>query len=212
LKGPILSLGGQVQELPRRELDRLFPGIHHQGVVLELVAPYRAEAPSDFKEALRLGGPFLALDDISDPQNLGSMLRTAEFLGVKAVFTTSKSSPVTAAVHRASSGGSLHIPVYNVGNLAQFLDRAREGGIWIVGAVASDAEPTEAQTFLTSMDVTTLPESEKICLVIGSEGQGMKSILIEKSDFLITIPSHGKTGSLNAGVACGILLERIVNR
>ncbi len=212
LRSQVLALGASFQELPRRELDRMFPDIHHQGVVLELAGSYRAAAPDTAREALELGGPFLALDDVSDPQNLGSILRTAEALGVRAVFAGSKTSPVTPAVHRASSGASMHIPVYNVGNLAQFVERMRESGIWMVASVPDETAPTRAQTFLRTTDSDELPEADKLCLMIGSEGTGLKSILIDRADYLMTIPMHGKTASLNAGVACGIMLERMVNR
>lgn len=212
LRSQVMALGGAVQELPRREIDRMFPGIHHQGVVLELAGSYRAAAPATAKDALALGGPFLALDEVSDPQNLGSILRTAEALGVRAVFSGSKTSPVTPAVHRASSGASLHIPAYNVGNLPQFVERMKEAGIWIIASVPDETEPARGQTFLRTTDSDDLPEAEKLCLLVGSEGTGIKSILIERADYLMTIPMHGKTGSLNAGVACAIILERIVNR
>ncbi|MCE9597329.1 MAG: 23S rRNA (guanosine(2251)-2'-O)-methyltransferase RlmB [Spirochaetia bacterium] len=212
LKGSIVGLGGKVEEMPRRELDRMFPGINHQGVVLELSQAYKPEAPRDFKEALKLGGPFLALDEISDPQNLGSMIRTAESLGVRALFASSKCSPITPAVHRASSGASMHLPVYSVGNLPQFMDRAKEIGIWMVAAVADTIEPTAENSDLSSEESSTLTASESLFLMIGSEGEGLKSIVIEKSDYLITIPMRGRTASLNAGVACGILLDRLINR
>lgn len=212
LRRELPGLNAPVQEMPRRDLDRMFPDVNHQGIVLELAGAFQAAKSLSIAEAMELGGPFLMLDDISDPQNLGSILRTSEALGVRAVFASSKSAPVTPAVHRASSGASLHVPVYQAGNLASFAERLKAKNIWLAASVAEDYEPSSAQLFLSTTDLSRLPPAASVCLIIGSEGEGVKSILLSRADFLIHIPMHGQTASLNASVACGILLERIVNR
>lgn len=212
LRREVTGLAAAVTEMSRREMDRLFPGVNHQGIVLELSGAFKQPKARTALEAADEGGPFLILDDISDPQNLGSILRTAEALGVRAVFASSKTSPVTPAVHRASSGASLHVPVYQAGNLSAFVKSLKEKGLWIVASVALDTEPAKEQVFLETNETASLPETEKLCIIIGSEGEGAKKILIERADYLIHIPMHGQTASLNASVACGILLERIINR
>lgn len=212
LRRELPALGAPVQEMPRRDLDKMFPDVNHQGIVLELAGAFQAARSKTAAEAIEQGGPFLMLDDISDPQNLGSILRTAEALGVRAVFASSKTAPVTPAVHRASSGASLHVPVYQAGNLASFAERLKTKNIWLAASVAEDYEPSAAQAFFSSTDLSGLPAAESVCLIIGSEGEGVKNILLARADYLIHIPMHGQVASLNASVACGILLERIINR
>lgn len=206
------ALEAPVQEVPRRDLDRMFPGVNHQGIVLELAGAFKAARSQNAAEAIEQGGPFLMLDDISDPQNLGSILRTAEALGVRAVFASSKTAPVTPAVHRASSGGSLHVPVYQAGNLASFAEKLKAKNIWLAASVPENYEITSSQAYFATPDLSDLPPADTICLIIGSEGEGIKNILLQRADYLIHIPMHGQVSSLNASVACGILLERIINR
>lgn len=212
LRRELPALGAPVQEMPRREMDRMFPDVNHQGIVLELAGAFKAAKSQNPQEAVLQGGPFLMLDDITDPQNLGSILRTAEALGVRAVFTSARTAPVTPAVHRASSGGSLHVPVYQVGNLASFSEKLKAANIWLAASVPEDYEPSSAQAYFATPDLEELPAAETICLIIGSEGEGIKNILLQRADYLIHIPMHGQVSSLNASVACGILLERIINR
>jgi len=204
----------KIKVIPRKEIDRFLPEANHQGVVIRLIPGFsaRSKREANWKDFLKNhSGPMVALDRIQDPQNLGSIIRSAEALGATGVFITGKGSPLTAAAQRTSAGAFLHIAAYQIPNINQLIDEAKKEGFWIVSSIAEEI-PEKNQTALSTDDLSSLPEAEKILLIIGSEGEGIKASSVEKSDYLLTIPLRGKISSLNAGVAAGILLDRIINR
>lgn len=211
---------GLIQTRPRRELDRLFPDANHQGIVLELSArPAPALAWKDvFRPPAPGDGPIVVLDRIQDPHNLGSIVRSAEALGAKALFATGKGASVTSpVVDRVAAGAGMHLPVFELGGLQGLLKFARENHFWIVAAAGLDGESPEVAQAAgpRTIDFETLadlPPAGELVLLIGNEGEGLRKNLRESADYLFGIPLRGRTASLNAGVAAAILIERLIHR
>ncbi len=190
--------GVPVQTAPRRRLDALVGHGHHQGVALE-AGPYPY---ADLDDMLALAGqrgelPFLLLlDSLQDPQNLATLLRTAEVVGVHGVVVPRRhTATVTPAVVNASSGASEHLLVAQH-NLAQAIDRLQARNVWVVGLEGSaEAQPPEAVSLKGAL-----------ALVVGSEGSGLRRLVRQKSDALLRLPMRGKIDSLNAAVAGSVAL------
>ncbi|HEY2388337.1 MAG TPA: 23S rRNA (guanosine(2251)-2'-O)-methyltransferase RlmB [Candidatus Binatia bacterium] len=191
--------GIAVERADRATLDRLSGGGHHQGVA----AQTRPFAYADFEDILDAGASLLvALDGLTDPQNLGAIVRSAEVLGAGGlVLPRDRSVGVTAAVVRASAGATVHLPIAQVVNLVRALESAKAHGYWTV-ALALDGSSTFQQ----------LPELERALLVIGSEGKGARPLVLEACDFRVRIPQAGRVGSLNASVAAAIGLYALGER
>lgn len=196
--------GVEVEYVSRTELERRAPGVNHQGAILE-VGPYPYADYDDLLTAMRENphALLLILDSVQDPQNLGTLLRTAEAAGVTGVVIPEhRAVQVTPAVVNASAGAVEHLPVAVVTNLVRAVKQAKEAGAWIVAAEAApDAVPP------ASADLTG-----PLVLVIGSEGQGVGRLLRETCDLTVRIPLVGKVGSLNAATAGSILLYEVVRQ
>jgi 23S rRNA (guanosine2251-2'-O)-methyltransferase len=135
------------------------------------------------------------LDEISDPHNLGSIIRVAECGGVDGIIIPERrSAQVNDTVMRISEGGANHVKIARVVNLNTALDKLKDNGFWVTGAELGGED-------LYKADLTG-----KLCLVIGSEGFGIRKLVKENCDRIVTIPLYGKVNSLNASVACGIVL------
>jgi 23S rRNA (guanosine2251-2'-O)-methyltransferase len=185
-----------VERVPRATLDALVPG--HQGVALEVSGyPYSDLAEVLAHAARRDEPPFiLILDTLQDPQNLGTLLRTAEITGVHGVVLPLRhTATITPAVVHASSGASEHLLVAQ-SNLAQAIASLKEAGVWVVG--------------LENGSQTLPPEQVDLggalALVVGSEGEGMRSLVRDSCDLLLRLPMRGRIDSLNAAVAGSIAL------
>jgi 23S rRNA (guanosine2251-2'-O)-methyltransferase len=140
----------------------------------------------------------MVLDGITDPQNLGAILRSADqFAAELVVIPSRRSARETETVSRVSSGASVYVPLAIVPNIATALERLKESGFWIYGADIA-GEPLDRVSF-----------SEKACLVMGSEGFGMRRLVREKCDHLIRIPASGHVDSFNVSVAAGILMFEV---
>lgn len=196
------AAGVRVERVPRPVLDRAAAGRVHQGVVAE-AEPYRyrswEEAASAAKER---GDPplLLALDGITDPGNLGSLMRSAEGAGAHAVLIPRRrASPVTPVVEKASAGALEHLPIDRVPNLERALERCRNVGIWVVGL------DDEAGTEIWDCELLTEP----LVLVVGAEGKGLSRLVLERSDARVRIPMAGRVGSLNAAVAGAVALFEV---
>ena len=204
--GEILSLaraaGVPVQAVDRQALDKLGDEANHQGLAAE-VSAYPYIDLVDLLQAAKEAGevPFLLLlDHIQDPQNLGSLLRSAEAAGVHgAILPERRATGVTPAAVRASAGAAEHLAVAMVTNLVRTMESLKEQGIWLVGL---EALP-EAQLY-TQADLTG-----PLGVVVGSEGQGLARLVRERCDFLIRLPMYGRVESLNAGVAGAIALYEV---
>jgi 23S rRNA (guanosine2251-2'-O)-methyltransferase len=183
------------QVVAREQLDALVTS-HHQGIVLEASAYTYVDLP-DLTWLASQRAVLLALDELEDPQNLGTLLRTAEATGVAAVvIPTDRAAGVTPAVVNASSGAVEHLRVAREVNLARWLARAKAAGFWCVGL---SGEPDRQALFDTSL-------AGPVVVVVGSEGSGLRRLVAEACDILASIPMVGEVESLNAAVAGSIAL------
>lgn len=210
LTQPIISeaknRGIIVQFVDKRKLDQMAPGIQHQGVVAQ-AAPYAyAEVEDLLARASERGeAPFLLiLDEIEDPHNLGSILRTAECTGVHGVIIPKRRSvAVTATVSKTSAGAVEYVPVARVTNLVQTMEQLKEAGVWIVGTdVAAKEEIYGGGKIFTG----------PAAIVIGNENKGMGRLVRETCDVLLKLPMSGQLNSLNASVAAGVVMYEVLRR
>ncbi|MDD4796835.1 MAG: 23S rRNA (guanosine(2251)-2'-O)-methyltransferase RlmB [Eubacteriales bacterium] len=188
---------------PREKLDQLSMTGRHQGVIAVAAARAYADFDTELARVLQSGDtPFLLLlDEISDPHNLGAIIRTAECVGAQfVVIPEHRSAGLTGAVERASAGAVEHLPVCRVTNLVRAIDTLKQSGIWVVGADMDGSLAYEADL------------KRPLALVIGSEGQGIRRLVKEACDFIVRLPMQGKIGSLNASVAAGALLYEAVRQ
>lgn len=198
------SRGINFKVATRDELDELAQGGNHQGVALRVGGyPYIGfdQVLHDVRE--NPNAIILALDHISDPQNVGSLLRSADAAGVTAVIIPEdRAAGVTPAATRASAGASEHMRVAKVVNLARALRELKEEGAWVNGL---DMGP-DAVTY-TSADL-----KGRCVLVVGSEGDGIGRLVRETCDRIVTIPMVGKVASLNAAVAGALVMYECVRQ
>ncbi len=192
-----------IQFVDRRNLDKLCEGENHQGVVA-YVAPYKYFEVDEILEIARGRNetPLLIIcDEITDPHNLGSIIRTANAVGAHGVIIPKRrSATVNQTVVKTSSGAAEYVPVAKVTNIAQTIDRLKEAGIWIVG---------------TDMGEQTYYDADlkgPLAVVVGNEGKGISRLVKEKCDFLVSLPMMGKVDSLNASVACSIVLYEVIRQ
>jgi len=196
--------GVEIEYVSRTELERRAPGVNHQGAVLE-IGPYPYADYDDLLAATRENpnALLLVLDSVQDPQNLGTLLRTAEAAGVTGVVLPEhRAVQVTPAVVNASAGAVEHLPVAVVTNLVRAVEQAKEAGAWVIAAEAVDDAVLPSSADLTG----------PLVLVVGSEGQGVSRLLRETCDLTVRIPLVGKVGSLNAATAGSILLYEVVRQ
>ncbi|KKK37031.1 hypothetical protein WQ57_15825 [Mesobacillus campisalis] len=192
-----------VQFVPKKKLDQLYEG-NHQGVVAQVAAYEYAELDDLFAAAeKRNEAPFfLLLDEIEDPHNLGSIMRTADATGAHGIIIPKRRAVgLTATVAKASTGAIEHIPVVRVTNMSRTIEELKERGVWIAGTDASAKE-----------DYRQFDGSIPLGLVIGSEGKGMGRIIREKCDFLLSLPMAGHVTSLNASVAAALLMYEVYRK
>ncbi len=192
------------QFVDKHKLDKMTDGENHQGVV----ALAAAHAYTDLRVILDAAKasdrpPFLVIaDGITDPHNLGSIIRTANAAGAHGVIIPkNRSVSLSSVVAKVSAGAIEHMPVARVTNIAQTIELLKKEGLWIVGTAL------EGTQLCYECDMTGA-----IGIVIGSEGEGMSRIVREHCDFLVKIPMLGQTESLNASVAAGVLLYEAVRQ
>ncbi len=198
------AAGIAVTECDRRRLDAMSVTGAHQGVIAVAAAREYCEL-SDILAAAREKGedPFVVVcDGLEDPRNLGAVIRCAECAGAHGVvIPRHHSAGVTAAADKASAGAAEHMPVARVANLTAALQALKKEGLWVYGAEAGG----QSQLWKTDM-------KGPVCLVIGSEGQGISRLVKENCDFIINIPMAGRVNSLNASAAAAILLYEVVRQ
>ena len=195
--------GVRVEDVPHGDLAHRSRSGVHQGVGAELTQ-FRYAELEDVLSAIEGPAFLLVLDGVTDPQNLGAIVRSAEVLGAGAlVLPRDRSAPVTPAVIRASAGATAHLPIVQVVNLTRALGEMKQRGYWIVGLAPAG-----------SSEFQELPALERAVLVVGSEDKGARPLVRETCDFLVRIPQRGRVESLNASVAAAIgiygLRERLV--
>lgn len=204
LRGLLLGQGVPFRTMDREAMDALCEGGNHQGVAVRTGGyPYISleQVIHDVKEDAN--ALVLILDHIEDPQNVGSLLRTADAAGVTAVLLPEdRASGVTPGVVRASAGAAEHMRVAKVVNLVRAMKALQECGAWITGLdFGADAKTYTAVDF-----------KGRVGLVVGSEGNGISRLVRESCDFIACLPMKGRVESLNAGVAGAIALYEIVRQ
>jgi 23S rRNA (guanosine2251-2'-O)-methyltransferase len=192
--------GIAVLEAGLPELDRLTGGAIHQGVALR-VRPYEYAHPEDFVHDDGSTTPLIiALDGVTDPRNLGAIVRSAAAFGATGVLVpTRRSAGVTAGAWKASAGALVRLPVAQAVNLTRALEGYKKAGFFVAGL---DAEGT---TDLREMSIADGP----MVLVVGSEGRGLSRIVANACDMLVSIPMARGNESLNAGIAASVALYEI---
>ena len=174
---------------------------HPQGVIAR-VEGWRYASVSELLERAGQQPPFIILlDGIEDPQNLGSIMRTAEVAGVHGIIIPEhRAAQITPAVARASAGATEYMPVSRVTNLVRTMEELKKQGVWFIGAETD------------GIDYWNSPVDWRgpLGLVIGGEGKGLGRLVKEHCDALISLPMLGRIGSLNASVAAGILIYEVV--
>ncbi|WP_088106030.1 23S rRNA (guanosine(2251)-2'-O)-methyltransferase RlmB [Halalkalibacter urbisdiaboli] len=196
--------GVLIQHAPKKKLEQLVDTTNHQGVVASIAAYEYAEIDDLFTSAAQRGEEpfFLVLDEVEDPHNLGSILRTADAVGAHGVIIPKRRAVgLTQTVAKASTGAIEYIPVVRVTNIARTMDDLKKRGIWFAGTDAKGSDDYRRAAF-------DMP----LGLVIGSEGKGISRLVKEKCDFLIQIPMVGKVTSLNASVAASLLMYEVYRR
>ena len=210
LRKKILELcdqaGVPVMLKERKQIDRLLPVPAHQAVIAQL----KGDSPFISLEALisqvgldqTLAPVLLAVDHINDPQNLGAMIRTAHCAGVQGVILPKdRSCPISGTVRKAAAGALEHMPLVQVTNLARSLELLKERGFWILGLEA------DAPASIYGLDLR-MP----LVVVVGGESKGVSPLIKKRSDWLASIPMKGAVSSLNASVACAVVLYEILRQ
>ena len=190
--------GAVVVECDRRKLDAMSETHSHQGVIAVAAAQAYAAVEDILQRAADRGEPPLVVvcDEISDPHNLGAIIRTAECAGAHGVIIPKRrSAGLTAVVAKTSAGAVSYLPVARVPNIPSLLKDLQKRGLWIFGTAAGGT------TALYDADLRS-----PAAIVIGSEGDGMGRLVGECCDFLVSIPMKGRINSLNASAAAAVLL------
>ena len=190
-------------ETPRGELDRLTDGAVHQGLALQ-VPPYEYAHPSDLIDPELPGIPLVvALDGITDPRNLGAIVRSvAAFGGHGVVVPSRRSAGMTASAWKTSAGAAARIPVAQATNLTRALEEYRKAGFFVIGLdMDGDVE-------LPDLELA----SEPLVVVVGSEGKGLSRLVRETCDQIVSVPMRSAVESLNAGIATGVTLYEVARR
>lgn len=204
----ILSLasiqGTNIQFISKQELDHLAVSNNHQGVIA-LAEDYKYAEIDDifqYAESKKEAPLVVLLDEIQDPHNLGSIIRTANATGVHGVIIPKhRAVEVTSVVSKTSAGAVELIKIVQVTNIARTIENLQQKGLWFVGA------ELESQQVIYQTDL-----KGPLGIVIGSEGSGLRRLVKEKCDFLVQIPMYGQINSLNASVATGVLLYEVVRQ
>ncbi len=193
-----------VVDADRRKLDNMSRTHSHQGVIAQAAVRAYATVDDMLNAAREKGEPPLIVvcDEISDPHNLGAVIRTADAAGAHGVIIPKRrSAGLTAIVGKTSAGAVAHVPVARVPNLTALLKELKEEGVWVFGTAAG------GNTALYQADL-----KGPAAIVIGSEGEGMSRLVAETCDFTVSIPMFGKINSLNASAAAAVLLYEAVRQ
>ena len=204
IAGKARERGIPVVDCDRKKLDFMSVTRAHQGVIAVCAVREYSSIDDILAVAEERGQePFVVVcDEISDPHNLGAIIRSAECAGAHGVIIPKRrSAGLTAIVGKTSAGAAEHMAVAKVSNLPSALEELKAKGLWVYGAAAEGASPMWETDF-----------SGAVCLVIGSEGEGMSRLVREKCDFLVSIPMLGQVSSLNASTAAAVLLYEVLRQ
>lgn len=205
--GDILDLAKSnktvIEFVPKQRLDNMANSHSHQGLIAVLPEVEYTEFEGMVDEALENNSSplFVILDEIQDPHNLGAIIRSSECAGVAGVIVPMRrSAPLSSVAYKASAGALAHMPIARVTNLVDAMKYLQSKNIWVIG---TDAEGE----LCYNADLTGA-----LALVIGSEGKGMRRLVNENCDNVVSIPMEGKINSLNASVAAGVLIFESVRQ
>lgn len=177
-----------------------FEKYNHQGILLD-IEEFSYESIDEFLLREKENKKVLILDHLEDSYNIGAIIRSAEAGGMDGVIIPKdRSSLVNSIVIKTSAGSIFDIPIILVTNINQTIKKLKENNYWIIA------------TDLKGTDYRTLDYKGNIALIIGNESRGVSNLTLRNSDYIITIPMYGKTNSLNASVAAGILIYEVVNK
>lgn len=181
----------------KREMDDLAGGVH-QGIMIAIPDYQYYDLNSVLQS--NTDDVIVILDHIEDPHNFGAIIRTCEAAGIHSIIIAKdRQVPVNATVMKTSVGTLEDVHIVSVANIANSIERLKEAGYWIVGTSLEN-----------SVDYREVDYSGKIAIVIGNEGDGISDLVSRKCDFLVKIPMYGKTNSLNASVATGIMIYEVI--
>lgn len=202
LVGRLEAAGVPIEEVPRERLEALSSHGAHQGIALE-VRPFEYVSLRTILERAGDGDALVvALDHVTDEGNFGAIVRSAEVVGAAGVIIPkARSARVGTAAYKTSAGAVLHVPIAQVPNLSQALDTLKEAGFWVGGASEHAEE-----------DVWHAPLEGRLCLVMGSEGAGISSLVRKKCDFGCRLPQRGVVESLNVAQATTVLCYEWLRR
>jgi 23S rRNA (guanosine2251-2'-O)-methyltransferase len=196
--------GATVVDADRRKLDSMSATHAHQGVIAMAACADYVDINDIIKNAEEREEELLVVlcDEISDPHNLGAIIRTCEAVGAHGVIIPKRrSAGLSATVAKASSGAVYHLPIARVTNMSVAINELKKAGVWVYGASA------EGNTSLWQTDL-----KGPVALVVGSEGSGISRLVSENCDFNVSIPMYGKISSLNASVSAAILMYEAVRQ
>jgi 23S rRNA (guanosine2251-2'-O)-methyltransferase len=193
--------GVAIRRVPAAELDRIARGGAHQGVVAEVADAVRFSVEELVAQAT--GAPLIVvLDAIEDPHNVGAILRTVDAAGASGVVRQSRhAAPLEGAAAKASAGAVAHVKIAEVVNIARALEELKEAGVWTVGLAGDVATRYDEIDF-------TLPTA----IVVGAEGAGLRRLVRERCDWVVSIPMLGHVQSMNVSVATGVALFEAVRQ
>ena len=196
--------GAVIVETDRRKLNAMSATGAHQGIIAQVAAHDYSSVEDILQKAVDKGENALIVicDELSDPHNLGAIMRTAECAGAHGVIIPKRRAVgLTAVVGKASAGAIEYMPVARVNNISATIEELKKQGVWVFGTAA------DGNTSLYDADL-----KGPAAIVIGNEGEGMSRLVAEKCDFKVSIPMKGKISSLNASAAAAILLYEAVRQ
>lgn len=196
------AAGVSVERVPRNRLDQLSSHGAHQGVIVR-AKPFQYVELGDVIAAAGKGNALvLVLDHVTDEGNFGAIVRTAEVVGAAGVvIAKARSASVGVGAYKTSAGAVLHIPIAQVSNLARAVEELKAAGFWSC-----------ASTEHAKDDVWSAPLAGRVALVMGSEGEGISRLVLEKCDFACKLPQRGRVESLNVAQACTVMCYEWLRR
>ena len=191
-----------IKEVPRGQLDGVTGTTNHQGIAL-IIKPFQYKPFETILASAQKPGLIIGLDGVTDPHNLGAIVRSAAAFGADGVaFPERRNAAMTGSAWKSSAGAAARLPIAQVTNLVRSIDEAKKAGFFVVGL---DAEGNE------SLPGFSLAE-ESVYLIVGSEGKGLSRLVREKCDLILSIPMQTSVESLNASVATAIVLYWIAEK
>jgi 23S rRNA (guanosine2251-2'-O)-methyltransferase len=190
-----------ITNIDSRKIGKIAGDVNHQGVIA-LISPIRTMTIEDLLERVNKKAKpscIMLLDRVNDPHNMGAIIRSSEVFGASGIIYPARENvPLTETVIKASAGAAFHIPICKSGNLVPTIQQLKENGFWIYGSA------TDADTELWKTDF-----NRNCVIIIGSEEKGIRPLVRKQCDVLFKIAQMGKTESLNASVAAGVILAEI---